>query len=303
MSILSNRFVADGVARLFGGAAGLGMKPRPLFPEIPGRTGELTVPTRHGAMPATLYRPPEGTRASGVYVNAHGGGFVTGLPIMDDPLCRFLAERAGVFVLNVDYALAPKRRFPVPCEQVLDALRWAGEPEREWAGAKLCVGGQSAGGSLAAAASRLALREGGPAIALQVLHYPPADLVTPAARKPAPGDRDVVIKPWMGEVFDNAYIPDPARRADPLASPAWGTNGDGIEGIAPALVITCEYDRLRAEAAVYAEKLARAGSLVEHYDIRGVDHGYDVMDGDPAVVARVYEFLALHVERAVADGA
>lgn len=295
LSILSKPFVADGVARLLGAAATRAIKPRPLFPEIPGRTGEITVPTRHGPMAATLYRPPGDAR--GVYVNAHGGGFVIGAPIGDDPLCRYLAEHAGVFVVNVDYALAPARRFPVPCEQVHDALTWAAAPEREWAGGRLCVGGQSAGGSLAAAASRLALRDGGPAIALQVLHYPPLDLVTPAAAKPAP--RGAVIRPWMGEVFDTAYIPDAARRTDPLASPAWGSNGDGLVGIAPALVITCEYDRLRAEAVAYAAKLAEAGALVEHYDIRGVDHGYDLMAGDPELVRRVYAFLALHVERAV----
>lgn len=299
MSILSKPFVADGVARLMGAAAARAIKPRPLFPEIPGRTGEITVPTRHGPMPATLYRPPEGAPARGVYVNAHGGGFVMGTPIGDDPLCRYLAEHAGVFVVNVDYALAPARRFPAPCEQVHDALTWAAAPGREWAGARLCVGGQSAGGSLAAAASRLALRSGGPEIALQVLHYPPLDLVTPAAEKPAPPGMQVVIRPWMGEVFNTAYIPDVSRRTDPLASPAWGNNADDLAGIAPALVITCEYDRLRAEAVTYAGKLKEAGALVEYYDIRGVDHGYDLMSGEPELVRRVYAFLALHVERAV----
>lgn len=300
MSILSKPFVADGVARLMGAAAARVIKARPLFPEIPGRTTEIAVPTRHGPMPATLYRPPEGTEAPGVYVNAHGGGFVVGGPVADDPLCRYLAEHAGVFVVNVDYALAPARRFPVPCEQVYDALTWAASPDREWAGARLCVGGQSAGGSLAAAASRLALRDSGPAIALQVLHYAPMDLVTPTTDKPVPPGRRVVIRPWMGEVFDTAYIPDAARRTDPLASPVWGSNADDLAGIAPALVLTCEHDRLRAEAVAFAGKLAEVGALVEHYDIRGVDHGYDLMDADPELVRGMYAFLALHVERAVA---
>lgn len=299
MSILSNPRIADSVARLLAATASIAMKPRPLFPGTPGRTTEITVPTRHGPMPATLYRPPEGDTPTGVYVNAHGGGFVIGGPIGDDPLCRYLAEHARVFVVNIDYALAPAHRFPVPCEQLYDALAWATSPERDWSGMRLCVGGQSAGGSLAAAATRLALRCGGPEVALQVLHYPPLDLVTPAADKPVPAGVRSVLRPWMGEVFDKAYIPDSARRADPLASPAWAGNSGSLEGIAPALVITCEHDRLRAEGIRYADMLAEAGSLVEHYDIHGVDHGYDLMGAPPELVEQMYAFLALHVELAL----
>jgi len=292
MSILSAPLVADTLARLFGAIPATAVRPHLRFPEIPGRTREVRVPTRHGAVAATLYSPPE--TPAGVYVNAHGGGFVAGRPADDDPWCRFLAEHAGVTVVNVDYARAPRRRFPVPCEQLHDVLRWAAV---EWPGTPLCVGGQSAGGSLAAAAARLSLRDGGPDLALQVLHYPPLDLVTAARDKPA--GRSVVIRPWMGEIFDTAYVPDVRRRTDPLVSPAWGTNGDGIEGIAPAVVVTAELDRLRAEAVAYAGKLDAAGALVEHRDVAGADHGYNLLGASAELTREVYGFLAGHVRRAV----
>jgi acetyl esterase len=99
----------------------------------------------------------------------------------------------------------------------------------------------------------------------------------------------------MGDVFDTAYIPDRARRRDPLASPAWGPNGDHLEGIAPALVITAEYDRLRDEAATYARKLDAVGSLVEYHEVKGVDHGYNIMSNETDVTRRMYAFIADHV--------
>ncbi|MDT7802534.1 MAG: hypothetical protein QOI78_5967 [Actinomycetota bacterium] len=292
MSVLAVPLVADTLARLFGAIPAAGVRPHLRFPEIPGRTREVRVPTRHGEVEATVYAPP--STPGGVYVNAHGGGFVAGRRAGDDPWCRFLAEHAGVTVVNVEYALAPRRRFPVPCEQLHDVLRWAAA---EWPAVPLCVGGQSAGGSLAAAAARLSLRDGGPDLALQVLHYPPLDLVTAARDKPA--GRSVVTSAWMGEIFDTAYVPDVRRRTDPLVSPAWGTNGDGIEGIAPAVVVTAELDRLRAEAVTYAGKLAAAGALVEHRDVAGVDHGYNLLGASAELTRELYGFLAGHVRRAV----
>jgi acetyl esterase/lipase len=160
------------------------------------------------------------------------------------------------------------------------------------------VGGQSAGGNLSAAAARLALENGGPTIALQVLHYAPLDLVTPTADKTSSIGTRAVMKPWMGEVFDTAYIPDAEQRRHRLASPAWGPNADAIAGIAPALVVTAEYDRLRDEAHRYAEKLGAAGSLAEYLEVPGVDHGYNIMSDARDVTEHVYARIADHVARA-----
>ncbi|MGI5274950.1 alpha/beta hydrolase fold domain-containing protein [Streptomyces rochei] len=102
----------------------------------------------------------------------------------------------------------------------------------------------------------------------------------------------------MAAFFDKAYIPEPARRTDPLVSPAWKGNSDDLTGIAPALVITAEHDRLRAEAVDYAAKLKEAGALVAHHDVPGVDHGYDLLGDDPEPARKMYGIIAEHVRNA-----
>lgn len=298
MSILSRPVVADALARTFAAVVNPAPKAAVRFPEFRGRTTEVTIPARHGPVPATVYHPPAGTANQAVYVNVHGGGFVVGHPEQDDPWCRYLAANAGVVVINPDYVLAPRHRFPAAPHQVYDVVRWAADPGRDWDGGRLCVGGQSAGGNLSAAAARLALENGGPRIALQVLHYAPLDLVTPARDKASSLGGRAILKPWMGEVFDTAYVPDPAQRRDRLASPAWGDNADGIAGIAPALVVTAEHDRLRDEARRYADKLDAVGALAEYYEVAGVDHGYNIMSDAADVTLRSYAHIAEHVMRA-----
>ncbi|MHA3023034.1 alpha/beta hydrolase [Mycobacterium sp. BMJ-28] len=294
MSVLSTPLIADALARLFARVVNPSPKPGVRFSDIAVGSADITVPTRHGDTAATIYRP-DGDPA-GVYLNIHGGGFVVGHREQDDPWCRFLAARAGVVVVNTDYQLAPDHRFPTAVEQLYDVATWAAAQE---AGDRLCVGGQSAGGNLSAAVSRMALTEGGPSIALQVLHYAPLDLVTATAHKRSPLGGKAILKPWMGEVFDTAYIPDHKQRRDPLASPAWGDNADDIAGIAPALVIACEYDRLRDEASDYAKSLDAVGALLDYVEVPAVDHGYNIMSDATEVTRGMYELIAGQVRRAV----
>ena len=197
MSILSRRPVADIVARIFAAKINAAIHPagKPRFPEIESRTTDVRIETRHGAVAATIYHPPSAAGTPGVYVNAHGGGFVVGHREQDDAWCRFLAAHANVVVVDTDYALAPQKRFPTPVEHLYDVVRWASAPERDWDGTRLCVGGQSAGGNLSAAVSRMSLEKGGPAISLQILHYPPLDIVTPPSDKPSPLGSKAVLQP------------------------------------------------------------------------------------------------------------
>ena len=299
MSLLSRPRLADPLSWLFARVVRTTPNATLRFPEITGWTTAAVVPTRHGEVAATIYHPPSEAGATPpVYLNVHGGGFVVGHPEDDDPWCRYLAARAKCVVVNTGYALAPRWRFPVPVEQVYDVVRWASSVKRNWDGSRLCVGGQSAGDNLCAAAARLALENGGPQIKLQVLHYPLLDLVTRTKDKHAAGGPKAFFRPWMGDIIDAAYIPDPKQRRDRLASPAWGTNGDNIKGIAPALVITAELDRLHDETAAYARKLDAAGSLVEYRDVLGVDHGYNILGDSKEIARQIYDFIADHVASA-----
>lgn len=266
------------------------------FPELPRRAAEITIPTSVAPARVVVYRP-ETAAATPVHVNFHGGGFVLRLTEGDDPLCRFLAAASGVTVLNVDYVLAPQHPFPAAPRQAYEVVRWvaAHGAEHGWDGSRLTVGGQSAGGALAAAVCRQALDQGGPTIALQALHYPPLDLVTSAKDKHAAAAKPV-LRPWMAEVFDGSYVPDPTQRADPLVSPAHEADTADLTGIAPALVITAELDLLRAEGDRYAERLRQSGALVEHHVVPGADHGYDGQDDDRA--RAVYALIARHVANA-----
>ena len=303
MSILSRPLVASSVALAMqcGSAVGSALVSRrrgPLLPEYPGITEQITIPTSVAPARAAVYWPADRGEFPPVHVNFHGGGYVMRGAAFDDPLCRYLAAVAGVVVVNVDYAVAPQHRFPEPPHQAFEAVRWvaANGSSHSWDGSRLTVGGQSAGGGLAAAVARQALERGEPAIALQVLHYAPLDLVTPASRKPSPVARPV-ISPWMGEVFDTAYIPNPADRSDRLASPAHESDAADLTGIAPALVITCEYDRLRGDGERYARRLEAAGALVEHHQVAGADHAYDMRDPE-----RARETYALIARRIVEAG-
>lgn len=301
--MLSAPVVADALARAFAAAVNPTPKTAVRFGEFRSETtDDVTIPTRHGPVGATVYRPSADAANPPVYVNVHGGGFVVGHPEQDDPWCRYLAANAGVVVVNPDYVLAPRHRFPAAVHQIYDVVCWAASAQHDWDGARLCVGGQSAGGNLSAAAARLAHENGGPDIALQVLHYAPLDLVTPTRDKPSTLGHRAVMKPWMGEVFDTAYIPDPAQRRDRLASPAWGDNADHIAGIAPALVVTAEHDRLRDEARRYAEKLDAAGALAEYYEVAGVDHGYNIMSQAGDVTRRAYDHIVQRVVYATNRG-
>lgn len=284
MSVLGAPPVAAVLARLLQGLAGLSSvaltrRARTVFPEHRAVPEHVAIPTSVARARATIYRPTTADAHPPVYVNFHGGGFVMPGVWLDDPLCRYVAAEAGAVVVNVDYALAPQYRFPAPPRQAFEVVRWVVDngADHGWDGGRIAVGGQSAGAALAAATARQALEQGGPPIALQVLHYPPLDLTIRTRDKPAAIARPM-LRPWMGEIFDNAYVPDPAERADRLVSPANPADTADLTGIAPALLITPEHDRLHAEGLRYAERLRGAGALLEHRDVPGADHGYDTKD-------------------------
>lgn len=293
-------WLADGIASLAQKAPGSSRNSSETdFTEVPAVTEDTTIPTRHGDLPATVYSPPNGSAERGVYLNFHGGGFVMRHPEQDDPLCRYIAAHAHVTVVNVDYTPAPQSRFPGPVEQAYDAAVWAADSERPWDGSRLVLGGQSAGGALAAGASRLALEAGAPSIALQVLMYPPLDLTIPARKKRSAGKEFFLVP--MGPIFDTAYCPDAELRSDRLASPAGPADIASLKGIAPALIVTGHKDILREEAIRYAERLEHAGALIEHLDLPGVGHGFNILGAPRDVVVAAYDRIVECTQAAIAQ--
>ncbi|MEV3936816.1 alpha/beta hydrolase [Glycomyces sp. NPDC049804] len=302
MSVLGVRWISSAVARTMQASMPLGLRSiervnREVFPEFAGDVSDIEIPAPVAPARAAVYRPAAGEAAPPVHVNFHGGGFVMRGMAFDDPLCRCLAAEAGAVVVNVDYAVAPQHRFPAPTLQAFQVVQWIAAHGREhgWDGARMTVGGQSAGGSIAAAVARQAFELGGPPIALQVLHYAPLDLTVTAKDKPTAA-ANPVLRPWMCEVFDNTYVPDPAARADRLVSPAGPSDTADLTGIAPALVITPELDRLHDEGARYARRLQQAGALVEHVNVPDADHAYDLGDRDRA--REVYTVIARRIRQA-----
>lgn len=296
------RGIADLLARLMQTAPGSSQQPpETSFAEFDAITEDIAIPTRHGSLPARAYLPPsdvhghsrsalENLGSRGVYVNFHGGGFVMRHPEQDDPLCRFLAAAAGVTVLNVDYTPAPQSRFPGPIEQAYDVVKWATEADRPWDGSMCVVGGQSAGGSLAAGAARLALEHGLPTIALQVLMYPALDLGIPTSQKWSADKEKFLV--YMGPIFNAVYCPDESQRHDRLISPAGSDDTVPLDGIAPALVVTCGRDILHGEGSRYAERLGQAGSLIDHIDLPEAGHGFNILGAPREVILPVYEKIA-----------
>jgi len=253
---------------------------------------DIAIPGPAGALRARLYRPLTGGAGSlPALLYFHGGGWCIGDVDTHDPVCRQLAEQAGSAVLSLDYRLAPEHRFPAAVEDCVAAVEFAA---REGRGlgidpARLAVGGDSAGGNLAAVAA-LAARDAGIALKGQVLIYPATDFVggTPSHQDYAEGfllTRDAVA--W----FSGNYV-DPAQHRDWRASPL---RAPDLARLPPALVIVGECDVLRDESRAYAEALRRAGNTTSFHLYPGMIHGFFAMGGIIAAadraMAQVAEFL------------
>ena len=206
-------------------------------------------------MSARLYRPAaDGPLPLTVFF--HGGGFVSCGIDTHANLCRSLATRARTLVLSVDYRLAPEARFPAAAHDACDAVRWAAASARDLgarAGAT-AVAGDSAGGNLAAVAA-LQLRGSGIAIAHQLLLYPVVDCATEHPSYETLGNGYFLTADAM-RWFKRHYFDDGADRASPLAALA----APDVAGVAPATIISAEFDPLRDEAEAYALRLAQAGT-------------------------------------------
>jgi len=224
-----------------------------------------------GGRPARLYVPTAASSPGPLLVFFHGGGWVYGDLDSHDPPCRFLAERSGVRVLSVDYRLAPEHPFPAACDDAVAAYHWVVE-NAAGLGAdvtRLGVGGDSAGGNLAAVTALEAARAGLP-LAFQLLVYPSTDATRRSKSRELFETGFYLNAEFMDQSLAH-YVPDSARRSDARVSPLLA---DVPDGLAPAYVATAGFDPLRDEGEAFARKLAEAGVEVELRRFPDQIHGF-----------------------------
>ncbi|MXG89882.1 alpha/beta hydrolase fold domain-containing protein [Nocardioides sp. YIM 123512] len=251
-----------------------------------------------GGVPARLYVPRSAGAPGPLLVWIHGGGFFCGDLESHDGFCRLVAERAGVRVLAVDYRLAPEHPFPVAHDDALAAYRWAVEHRDDLGAADIGVGGDSAGGNLAAYVAHEAARAQWPC-AVQLLVYPMTDPEHPTRSAELFGEGFFLTTEFI-DVATERY--GPGHHSDPRLALVAAELPDGL---APAMVVTAGYDPLRDEGETYAAQLREAGVPVRLTRFEGLIHGFLNMDGvgvsAPAAIARIGDDLASAFAGAVAD--
>ena len=246
------------------------------FPPLAGpgaqdvTTTDRTFPGPAGAIPIRVYTPTGGERPRPVVVFFHGGGWVIGNIGTHDATCRDLTSAAGVVLLSVDYRLAPEHRFPAAVEDCFAALEWVHAHADEVGGTPdlVAVAGDSAGGNLAAVTAMLARDRHGPPLRFQLLVYPGVGVTEDQDSVRDNGEGYLLTQRDM-EWFTKHYLGPEGDITDPRFDPIYAD----LTGVAPAHVITCEYDPLRDGGAAYAARLRACGVPVTERCYDGQIHG------------------------------
>lgn len=244
-------------------------------------------------VPIRVYKPSDDGQSRAGLVFYHGGGWAIGELDTYDSLCHLLANAGDCVVVSVDYRLSPEHRFPSGVEDAFAATTWVGQNAVELGidPSRIVVGGDSAGGNLAAAVCLMARERGSVSIAAQVLVYPITndDLDTGSYLEFAEG---YMLTRRSMAWFWEQYLETPEQSADVRCSPA---KADDLSGLPPAFVLTAEYDVLRDEGEAYARALSDAGVSVtlDRYD--GMIHGFlrrtDLYDRARDAVRQIGEFV------------
>jgi len=239
-----------------------------------GSVREMAIPHQGATIPARFYRPLGSPARSTLplLVFFHGGGWTVGDLDSYDPLCRTLANEAQCGVLSVDYRLAPEHPFPAAVDDAYAATAWASEHARELGvdAARIAVGGDSAGGNLAAVTTILARDRGAPALVFQLLVYPATDQ---GSERPSwqQFGRGYLLELESIRYFQKKYLRHARDYHDWRASPLLRSD---LAGLPPALVITAGFDPLLDDCVAYSQRLRAAGVEVEYRCFDGMVHGF-----------------------------
>jgi acetyl esterase len=270
-------------------------------PEPVASVEDRTVPGPAGPVPVRLYRP-EGEGLLGGLVWFHGGGFVIGDLETHDHVCRELANRSGGVVVAVDYRLAPEHPYPAAVEDCWAALEWvaAEAPALGIDGRALAVGGDSAGGNLAAVVARRARDAGGPPLCFQLLVYPVTDQHDQgqwASRSTMA--EGYALSAGIMDWFHHHYLgPDGPAPGDADVSPLLA---EDLRGLPPAHVVLAEFDPLHDEGNAYAERLRAAGVAVDLADYDGAMHIFFQLGPVTEIARRAVDTAAAALGGAYAD--
>ncbi len=267
------------------------------IPEPMASVADRDIPGPRGPIPIRIYTPPGAPNPAPVLVYFHGGGFVIGDLAMVDETCRLLAAQSGCIVVSVDYRLAPEHPYPAPREDAFAATAWVAregpsfgaDPDR------LAVGGDSAGGTLAAVTSLVSRDAGGPKIAFALLVYPGSDRDFTRPSMIEFGDDHLLTTDTM-RWFHHHHSGGGADESDPYLAPLAATD---LSGLPPALVITAGFDPLRDGGELYAARLKGAGVPVELVRYEGMIHGFfafpNVFDVARTAIADAADALRRHL--------
>ena len=242
-------------------------------------TTDRRIPGPGSELPIRIYRPRESKPGEllPVLMWFHGGGFVIGDLDTHDSACRILANQADCLVVAVDYRLAPEFKFPAAVEDSMAVLRWVAQHARELGGdaERIAVGGDSAGGNLAAVCALIARNEGSPRLVHQLLIYPctAPEPETPSHRKFAEG---YVLTRKTITWFYKQYVRSAKEHQDFRFAPLVA---DDLANLPPALVLVAGFDPLRDEGIEYAKRLIEAGNRVTLVNYEGMIHGFFLMGG------------------------
>jgi len=252
-----------------------------------GKSEDRKIPGLAGEMAVRIYTPLD-AKADVLpgLVFFHGGGFVIGDLETHDDLCRCLANQSGCRVVSVDYRLAPEHPFPAAVDDCYAATKYVADHPAEFGiRGPIAVGGDSAGGNLAAVVAMLAKTQG-PAIAFQLLIYPVTQLGGPDMPSMEENAKGYFLERESMQWFTRMYCPDPALHGDPRLSPLRASD---VSGLPPAYVVTAGFDPLRDEGKAYADKLDAAGVPVTYVNYPGMIHGFFSLRG---VIPKAREAIA-----------
>lgn len=264
-------------------------------PEPVPDVSNLVMPGPGGPLPLRVYRgAAEGVLPCLVFL--HGGGWVLGDLDSHDAVCRRLANASGGCVIAVDYRLAPEHPFPAAADDALAALHWVAANAGSLGidPARLAVGGDSAGGNLAAVLALHGRDADGPATVFQLLLYPATDLRMVSASYARPHDGLLLTSDAM-RYFAAHYLPDPAASADWRASPLLAPS---LAGTPAALVLTCGHDPLCDEGQAYATRLEESGVAVTRLHLSDQAHGILTMGPAIGAVPGVLDFAGACLKEA-----